>query len=73
MVEQASTALTGWKEICAYMRKSPPTMRKLIRTEGFPATMVAGEWISDTMLIQQWRRERIAAGTCREVKHERHS
>jgi hypothetical protein len=66
VVSAADTSLTGWKEICDFMRKSQPTMRKLIRKEGFPACIVAGEWISDTQLIQEWRRERIAAGIHKE-------
>lgn len=56
--------LVGMKEICAYMRRSDRTVRKLIRLHGFPAVKIEGEWVSDSELISLWLREKI-----KDVRH----
>ena len=50
--------LVGMKEICAHMKRSECTVRKLIRLHELPAVKIEGEWISDSELINVWRRER---------------
>lgn len=60
---QSENALNTLKEICAYTGKSEKTVRKLIRHESFPASLVCGQWLSDKKLIDQWRVER-----CKGVK-----
>lgn len=55
----ADGALQGMKEICRYMGKSESTIIRYIHTLGFPANKVGGEWLSDTELINKWRKERI--------------
>ena len=47
MVDADRPALSGLKEIAAYMGRSPNTMRRLIACEDFPAVKIAGEWTSD--------------------------
>lgn len=54
------TALIGMKAICEYMGRSEATVLKLIQTEGLPATKIAGIWESDRVMIDEWRREKIA-------------
>ena len=52
-------ALHGMKEICVYMGKSENTILGYIRTKDFPAQKVGGEWMSDTVLIAEWRAAQI--------------
>ena len=40
--------LVGMKEICAHMKRSECTVRKLIRLHELPAVRIEGEWISDS-------------------------
>lgn len=54
-----STGLSGMKEIAKYWGRSQATMLKLIQEERFPARKIAGNWESDTVLIDEWRRQRI--------------
>ena len=68
MVDADRPALSGLKEIAAYMGRSPNTMRRLIACEDCPAVKIAGEWTSDIAMITQWRRERIRGRRRREVK-----
>jgi predicted DNA-binding transcriptional regulator AlpA len=51
--------LSGMKEICAYVGKSENTVIKYIKSEGFPAAKIGGEWISDEGRIDDWRLGRI--------------
>ena len=51
--------LVGMKEICAHMKRSERTVRKLIRLHELPAVKIEGEWISDSELINVWLREKI--------------
>ena len=51
--------LVGMKEICAHMKRSECTVRKLIRLHELPAVKIEGEWISDSELINVWLREKI--------------
>jgi hypothetical protein len=57
------TALSGMKEICNHVSRSEATVLVLIRDEGFPATKLGGIWESDTELISEWRKNRIATAT----------
>lgn len=60
--------LVGMKEICAHMRRSERTVRKLIRAHALPAVKIGGEWASDTELIREWIQQKI------EEKHgEKHA
>lgn len=52
-------ALQGMKEICRYMGKSENTILRLIREKDFPAKKIAGEWVSDTVLVAEWRKCKI--------------
>lgn len=54
-----STGLSGMKAIAAYWGRSQATVLKLIQEEGFPARKIAGNWESDTALIDEWRRLKI--------------
>lgn len=54
-----STALSGMKEICAYVGKSEKTIKKYICHEGFPANKLGGEWESSKVLIDAWRLSRL--------------
>lgn len=47
--------LKGMKEICSHVNMSETTVLKLIRDTGFPAKKIGGQWISDIMLLEQWR------------------
>ena len=49
-------ALQGMKEICRYMGKSENTILRLIREKEFPAQKIAGEWVSDIIVIAYWRK-----------------
>ncbi len=51
--------LSGMDEIGEYVRRSPVTVLDWIRTKEFPATKIGGIWESDTVLIDEWRREQI--------------
>lgn len=62
------TTLCGMKDVCDYLGKSEKTVRRLIACDGFPATKIGGEWVSDKELIMHWRRERIRNRRRREVK-----
>lgn len=53
------TGLSGMKEICRYVGRSESTVLKLIKTEDFPAKKIGGEWTSDTLLVDAWRRKKI--------------
>ncbi len=54
-----STALTGMREISSYVWRSGTTVLDWIRTKGFPAKKENSIWMSDRILVDQWRRERI--------------
>lgn len=56
-----NTGLSGMKEIAKYWGRSQATVLKLIQEEGFPARKIAGNWESDTVLIDEWRRKKIRA------------
>lgn len=62
------TTLCGMKAVCTYVDKSEKTVRRLIAHDGFPATKIGGEWVSDKELILFWRRERIQKRRRREVR-----
>jgi predicted DNA-binding transcriptional regulator AlpA len=56
-------ALNGMDEISEYYGYSAPTVLALIRNRSFPAVKPSGgNWVSDTELIDQWRREQILRG-----------
>ena len=57
------TALSGMKAICKHFDRSEVTVLALIRDEDFPATKIGGIWESDTELISEWRKNRIATAT----------
>jgi len=47
--------LTGMKEICSFLKLSPPTVLKWIREyPDFPIRKAAGVWVSDRELLQEW-------------------
>lgn len=52
----APPSLLGMKSICRYVSLSEPTVLRLIRERDFPATKIAGTWVSDMDLILEWRR-----------------
>lgn len=52
--------LVGMKEISNYMNRSESTILNWIKTMKFPATKITGSWISDTDLIDEWRRNIIS-------------
>ncbi|WP_428558569.1 MAG: helix-turn-helix domain-containing protein [Solidesulfovibrio sp. DCME] len=54
------TRLSGMQALCAYIGRSEPTVLKLIREGGLPAKKIRGEWTSDTEMIDEWRRRKIA-------------
>ena len=56
---QGKTSLVGWKEICAYTGKSVNTLKKQITKEGFPAKKIGGQWESDKLWIDEWRKKYI--------------
>jgi hypothetical protein len=56
-----STTLRGLGEICRYAQVSEPTLQRLIDEEGFPATKMRGGWISDSIMIDEYYREKIRA------------
>jgi hypothetical protein len=47
--------LKGMKQICSHVNMSETTVLKLIRSTGLPAKKIGGQWISDIMLLEQWR------------------
>lgn len=49
--------LRGMKEITDYVKYSESTVLAWIRASKFPAKKVTGEWISDTELIDEWRKK----------------
>jgi len=51
-----SKALDGQDEICTFMRCAWPRIQVLIDKFGFPAKKVEGRWLSDTELIEKWRK-----------------
>jgi len=51
--------LRGMKEISNYIKYSESTILLWIRTKTFPAKKVTGEWMSDTELIDEWRKKLI--------------
>jgi hypothetical protein len=51
--------LQGMKEISKYVGYSATTILHFIRVMAFPATMLAGTWVSDTNLIDKWMLEKI--------------
>lgn len=57
MVE--STALIGMKDIAKYVWRSNTTVLDWIRTKGFPAKKENSIWMSDRILVDDWRRDRI--------------
>lgn len=59
----SSTALSGMTAICTYVGRSEKTVLDWIRLEGLPASKIGGVWESDKSLIDDWRRQRIVAGT----------
>ena len=64
MAEAEETALGGMTAIMDYCRTismqcSESTIISLIKEEEFPATKVKGQWMSDKLLIKDWRINRI--------------
>ncbi|WP_027360415.1 MerR family transcriptional regulator [Desulforegula conservatrix] len=62
MVEKAKkkfavseTALSGMKEITAFVGRSEATVLDWVRKYGFPAKKISGQWESDRSLIEEWR------------------
>ena len=52
--------LNGMDAIAKYYGYSAPTILALIRNRGFPAVKPSGgSWVSDTELVDQWRRKQI--------------
>jgi predicted DNA-binding transcriptional regulator AlpA len=51
--------LSGMKQICAYCQYSEVTILQWIRLDRFPATKIGGAWVSDTELVDDWRKKRI--------------
>jgi hypothetical protein len=51
-----STALSGRKQIQAYMGRSWETLLKWRQDLAFPMAMIGDRWESDTRLIELWRR-----------------
>ena len=52
--------LRGWKDICkAAGGMSPKTVRKLMRTEGFPVAYVEGSPQTTDGLIQEWTEKHV--------------
>ena len=55
--EKNMTALNGMKEICAYVNRTEATVIKYIHELNLPAAKPAGAgWISDTDMIDDWRK-----------------
>ena len=54
--------LVGMKEICAHMKRSERTVRRLIRLHELPAVTLEGEWLSNSEPINVWLREKIRDG-----------
>jgi hypothetical protein len=54
-----STALSGRKQIQAYMGRSWETLLKWRQDLAFPMAMIGDRWESDTRLIELWRRGQI--------------
>lgn len=63
-------ALDGMKAICAHEEKSESTILKLILNEGFPAEKIGGTWVSDTDLIEDWKKDRIKTGTTKRMSQQ---
>ncbi len=68
MVEKAKkkfavseTALSGMKEITAFVGRSEATVLDWVRKYGFPAKKISGQWESDRTLIEKWRLRQIEA------------
>lgn len=57
-----NTGLVGLKEICEYCGYSDKRVLALVRDHGFPAVKINGNWESDKILIDKWRREKIRQG-----------
>lgn len=54
-----TTMLCGRDEIEKYTRRSWKIIQKWLRHHRFPAKKIDGQWESDTMLIDDWRRDQI--------------
>jgi hypothetical protein len=65
--------LSGMKEIVGYAKRSESTIMIWIRDMGFPATKVTGSWMSDTDLIDDWRKSLISenGGTKKAVNRKK--
>lgn len=65
MVEKAKkslkseSALSGMKEITAFVGRSEATVLEWVRKYGFPAKKISGQWESDRTLIEKWRLRQI--------------
>jgi len=55
------TAWNGMKAICSYTGFSENTIIDFILKEDFPATKLKGTWVSDSELIDDWRKGIIRA------------
>lgn len=62
------TALSGMKEITAYVRRSESTVLTLIREFDFPAKKICGVWESDTEVVDNWRRRLIGENSQRDAE-----
>lgn len=50
--------LRGRRRICKYVGHKWPTIEKMIG-QGFPATKIGRDWVSDTEEIAQWKLRRM--------------
>ena len=51
------TSLQGLKEISGYARVSENTVLKYVKYFGFPAGKLGGQWVSDKVEVDEWRRQ----------------
>ena len=65
MVEKAKktlkseSALSGMKEISAFVGRSEATVLEWVRKYDFPARKITGQWESSRGLIEEWRENQI--------------
>lgn len=61
MVTRSEDALDGMAEICAYVRRSAPTVLRFIRERGFPAKKESdgrgGVWTASKKAVDRWREQ----------------
>lgn len=52
--EQESPVIVGLEDIAAYLRRSKPTVRKMIEADELPVKLVRGAYMTSKSALNEW-------------------